>query len=89
VAGPGPVASLRTPSATPYRDTAAAPLTQEVDGKSAQLTLTLEWTYAKPGTYFPTALVESHRDGDVDATSRRIPNLGAARVVVTESGHNT
>jgi hypothetical protein len=61
----------------------AYPVTQEVDGQSAELTLSLEWTYAKPGTYFPTALVESHRDGDIDATSRRIPNLDAARVVVS------
>jgi hypothetical protein len=58
-------------------------VTQEVDGKSAELTLPLEWTYSKPGTYFPTALVESHRDGDIDAASRRIPNLDAARVVVS------
>ncbi len=67
----------------------AYPVTQEVDGQSAELTLSLEWTYAKPGTYFPTALVQSHRDGDIDATSRRIPNLDAARVVVTDGGINT
>src|ERR1700722_20518394 len=53
----------------------AYPVTQEVDGKSAELTLALEWTYSKPGTYFPTALVESHRHGDIGAASQRIPNL--------------
>jgi hypothetical protein len=47
------------------------------------VTLTLEWTYRDGGTYFPTALVESHRQGDVDATIRRIPNVNAARVVVS------
>ena len=39
--------------------------------------------WERPGTYFVTALVESHRDGKVDADSRRIPNLASARVVVT------
>jgi hypothetical protein len=38
--------------------------------------------FDRPGTYFVTAMVESHRQGDVHATSRRIPNLAAARVVV-------
>lgn len=60
------------------------PVTQEHDGESADLTLRLEWTYTEPGTYFPTALVESHRDSDVAATSRRIPNLDAARIVVRD-----
>ena len=49
---------------------------------NTELTVSLEWTYTEPGTYFPTALVESHRDGNAAATSRRIPNLDAARVVV-------
>jgi hypothetical protein len=40
-------------------------------------------SYDKPGTYFVTALVHSHRDGEVGATSRRIPNLAQLRVVVT------
>ncbi|MFZ3319256.1 MAG: hypothetical protein WA259_22240, partial [Mycobacterium sp.] len=60
----------------------AYPVAEQVDGESAELTVSLEWTYTEPGTYFPTALVESHRDGNVAATSRRIPNLDAARVVV-------
>lgn len=63
--------------------TGAYPVSGETDGSSAEVTHTLQWVYQSPGTYFPTALVESHRDGDVTATSRRIPNLDAARVVVT------
>jgi hypothetical protein len=59
------------------------PVAQETDGSATELTLTLEWSYDRPGTFFPTALVESHRDGDTSANSRRIPNLDAARVVVT------
>jgi hypothetical protein len=61
----------------------AFPLTQIVDGKSPAVTLSTSHAFERPGTYFVTALVESHRDGDVAATSRRIPNLGAARVVVS------
>ena len=45
--------------------------------------LTTTHTYDRPGTYFATARVHSHRDGDVDATSRRIPNVAQARIVVT------
>jgi hypothetical protein len=63
--------------------TGTYPISGETDGTSAEVTDVLEWTYDTPGTYFPTALVESHRDGDVTATSRRIPNLDAARVIVT------
>jgi len=59
------------------------PITQETDGSATELTLSLDWTYERPGTFFPTALVESHREGDISASSRRIPNLDAARVVVT------
>jgi hypothetical protein len=55
----------------------------EVDGTAAELTLSTTHTYDRPGTYFVTGKVESHRDGDVKATSRRIPNLAQARIVVT------
>lgn len=56
---------------------------QEVDGSSSSLTLTTAHAYESPGTYFVTARVESHRDGDLTATERRIETLGQARVVVT------
>jgi hypothetical protein len=62
--------------------TGTYPVTQDVDGLATELTLELQWSYDRPGTYFPTALVESHREGDFAATSRRIPNLDSARVVV-------
>ncbi|SHN16461.1 PKD domain-containing protein [Cryptosporangium aurantiacum] len=39
-------------------------------------------TYGRPGTYYATARVASHRDGDVSDPHRRIPNLASARIVV-------
>jgi hypothetical protein len=54
-----------------------------VDGSSADLTLTTTHRYDSPGTYFATALVESHRDGDVNATDCRNETLGQARIVVS------
>jgi hypothetical protein len=53
-----------------------------VDGLSAAVSCSITHTFDSPGTYFATALVESHRDGDPTAVHRRIPNLGAARIVV-------
>jgi hypothetical protein len=58
------------------------PVEEGVDGTANKLTLSTTHTYDRPGTYFATALVESHRDGDVHATACRIPNLASARVVV-------
>lgn len=54
-----------------------------VDGTKTELTLTTTHTYDTPGTYFATALVASHRDGDVEAPHRRLQNLASARIVVT------
>lgn len=61
--------------AYPYRQ-------PDVDGTAASLTATTTHTYDRPGTYFVTARVESHRDGDVRAERCRIETLGQARVVV-------
>jgi hypothetical protein len=55
----------------------------DVDGTQTDVKLSISHTFDKPGTHFPTALVESHREGDVAATSRRVPNLASARVVVS------
>jgi hypothetical protein len=55
----------------------------DIDGSSSTETRTITQTFDAPGTYFVTVLGESHRDGDVAATSRRIPNLGQVRVVVS------
>jgi PKD domain-containing protein len=53
-----------------------------VDGTMERLTSTTTHVYETAGTYFPAARVTSHRQGDVNATSRRVVNLGRARVVV-------
>ncbi|MDO8363357.1 MAG: tannase/feruloyl esterase family alpha/beta hydrolase [Actinomycetota bacterium] len=55
----------------------------DIDGTATAVTRSLSHTYDVPGTYFATALVEAHRDGDVAATSRRVPNLAQVRVVVS------
>ncbi len=55
----------------------------DVDGSAREVKLSTTQSYDAPGTYFVTALVHSHRDGDASATSRRIPNLGQVRVVVS------
>jgi prepilin-type processing-associated H-X9-DG protein len=54
-----------------------------IDGIAARVASATTHAYDAPGTYYVTALVHSHRDGDVAATSRRLPNLAQARVVVT------
>jgi hypothetical protein len=66
-----------------FDGSATFPFSQEVDGKDTSVKLSTTHAYDEPGTYFATARVISHREGDVAATSRRIPNLAAARVVVT------
>jgi hypothetical protein len=58
------------------------PYRHEVDGTASDVTLSTTHRYDAPGTYFATARVHSHRDGDVSATHRRIPNLAQARIVV-------
>jgi Tannase and feruloyl esterase/PKD domain len=55
----------------------------EIDGTQTEVDLSTTHSYERPGTYFATALVHSHRDGDVGAEFRRIPNVAQARVVVT------
>ena len=65
-----------------FDGTGTYPKHEAVDGKSAAVSFSTSHSYDKPGTYFVTALVESHRDGKVDATSRRVPNVASARVVV-------
>ncbi|MEI8240950.1 MAG: hypothetical protein WCI22_16165, partial [Actinomycetota bacterium] len=57
--------------------------TAGVDGSSTEVSQVLDHTFTAPGTYFVSVLAESHREGDVDATSRRVPNLAQVRVVVS------
>ena len=59
------------------------PKKEQLDGKARELTLSTKHSFDRPGTYFVTALAESHREGDVKATARRIPNVASARVVVS------
>ena len=55
----------------------------KVDGADTSIKLSTTHTFDRPGTYFATCRVESHRDGDMAATTRRIPNLASARIIVT------
>jgi len=55
----------------------------EIDGSASDVTLSTTHAWSRPGTYFATVLVHSHVDGDVSASSRRLPNLASARVVVS------
>ncbi|WP_330255107.1 tannase/feruloyl esterase family alpha/beta hydrolase [Nocardia sp. NBC_00565] len=55
---------------------------ETVDGSAATSKSTLTTSYAEPGTYFVTARVTAHREGDVTARSRRVENLASARIVV-------
>jgi hypothetical protein len=59
------------------------PFAHDIDGTSAQVAMSTTHSFDRPGSYFVTALVESHRQGDIRATARRLPNLASARVVVT------
>jgi len=53
-----------------------------IDGTAARVHLETRHTFDRPGEYFVTARVHSHRRGDVHAQTRRIPNLAQARVIV-------
>ncbi|MCU1345275.1 MAG: hypothetical protein JWL70_1541, partial [Acidimicrobiia bacterium] len=55
----------------------------EIDGTSTEIKLSTTYTWDKPGTYFATVMVESNREGDVNATARRLPNVASARIVVS------
>ena len=49
---------------------------------AAKVKLSTTHSFETPGTYFVTIKVESQRDGDVNSTYARIPNLARVRVVV-------
>ena len=59
------------------------PFAHSLDGTSDEVELSTTHSFDRPGSYFATAMVESHRDGDVNATCRRVPNPASTRVVVT------
>jgi hypothetical protein len=54
-----------------------------IDGTATEVKLSTTRAYDRPGTYFATARVTSHRRGDVTAEHCRIETIGQARVVVT------
>lgn len=54
----------------------------EVDGSATSVTLTTSHSFERPGDYYVTGRVHSHRDGDVNAAACRIPNVAQVRVVV-------
>jgi hypothetical protein len=54
----------------------------DVDGTATRLELSTTRTYDEPGTYFATARVTSHREGDVEASARAVTNVASARIVV-------
>jgi hypothetical protein len=55
---------------------------EEIDGSAGELTVSATHSYDRPGTYFPTARVTSHRTGDVHAEFCRIETIAQARTVV-------
>jgi hypothetical protein len=54
-----------------------------IDGKKTNIKLSRTHVYDKPGVYFATARVTSHRDADTGAQYRRLTNVASARVVVS------
>jgi hypothetical protein len=54
-----------------------------IDGRSSRISLNVTHRFDKPGTYFPSARVTAHREGDVNAVHRRQINLARVRVVVS------
>jgi hypothetical protein len=56
---------------------------ETIDGSKTSLTARTTYAFNQPGTYFPSVRVSSHRQGDVNARGRRVPNIARVRVVVT------
>jgi hypothetical protein len=53
-----------------------------IDGTQSSVTTRTVYTFDAPGTYFPSVRVSSHREGNVSAPRRRVPNIARVRVVV-------
>ncbi len=77
-AGAGTIIGLRWD----FDGEGAYPEIVKLDGTRRTVTASTTHSYDRPGIFFVTVLAESHREGDTDATCRRIPNVGSARVVV-------
>jgi len=59
------------------------PFRPAVSGTEKSVSLTTTHVYDAPGTYFATARVCGHVDGDAQTPFRRLPNVASARVVVS------
>lgn len=59
------------------------PESHQPQGGPASIEMSTRHSYDRPGVYFATARVTSHREGDINATSRRVENVASARVVVS------
>jgi hypothetical protein len=55
----------------------------DIDGSRTAITRETGHAYDKPGTYFATARIAGHREGDVGAKDRLLYNLARVRIVVT------
>jgi hypothetical protein len=60
----------------------AFPARSPVSSGQQEATVTVTYTYDKPGTYFPALRGASQRDGDAQTPYARIENLDRVRVVV-------
>jgi hypothetical protein len=58
------------------------PVRHRLEDRQARVEMSTSHTYDNTGVYFVTARVTSHRQGDPDATSCRVENVAAARVIV-------
>lgn len=66
-----------------FDGTGSFPFSHEgIDGSAASVTLFTKHAFDRPGEYFVTGRVHSHRDGDPAASSCRIANVAQVRVVV-------
>ncbi|SHN19054.1 tannase/feruloyl esterase family alpha/beta hydrolase [Cryptosporangium aurantiacum] len=65
-----------------FEGTGEFPLHHDLEPGQTAAEVTTVHTYPRPGTYYATARVASHRNGDTSDPYRRIPNLASARIVV-------
>jgi hypothetical protein len=56
---------------------------ETVDGTRSAISVNTIATYATPGTFFASARVTAHREGDVAASTRRVENLASVRIIVS------
>lgn len=56
---------------------------ETLSGTDTSIERTISHAFDSPGTYFVTARVHGHREGDVESPWRQLPNVASARVVVS------